>query len=289
LGEVELRTSFQSGIVVPRSCRPLVCLLALRGRSGIDRGLAAELLWPDSDGRHARQNLSTALWRLQSADPTLESLFSTANAAQLRFGDDVRLLTDFDRFERRAQGLLAQRGPVGAAMVRRALRAERLYRGDAFPSVEGDWAFIERERLRNLYLDLLYRVATVHEERGELGEAIRCAQKLAHQDVYREDVHRFLMRAHVKAGNRAKAIAQYRVCEGEIGAGLGLRPMPETIELYEQLVALPDRRRAPEPDERRLTYVHVARNKVGAILRGAQTSVQQLEELDALLNRARGF
>lgn len=285
LGRVELRTTRHHAVSLPRSCEGLVAMLARAGKRGLDRFQVAQQLWPNGSERAARHNLSTALWRLKAADVRLEGAFAPHGGDRIRFAGNVRLITDVALFERMAQEFVGGAGPRTVRHWHRARRAERLYEGDAFRDLDVEWADVERERLRTLYLDLLHHMAVGRLTEEAFEEAIRIGQKLVTLDPYREDIHRLLMRAHMASGNRAKAIHQYRMCEGEISQSLGTAPMPETVALYESFVALPDRRTALSASQRRSEMVAQARERVGDIVQINARTKTMLASLQALLNR----
>ena len=58
-------------------------------------------------------------------------------------------------------------------------------------------------------------------------------------DPCREDAHRLVMRCHVRRGERAQALHQYRVCEGILRAAFETSPQPVTAVLFEQVRLAP--------------------------------------------------
>jgi two-component SAPR family response regulator len=68
-----------------------------------------------------------------------------------------------------------------------------LYRGDLLPGCYDEWILSERERLHQLYLTALERLATALGESGAHAEAITYAQRLLEHDPLREETYRLLM------------------------------------------------------------------------------------------------
>ena len=114
-------------------------------------------------------------------------------------------------------------------------RAVSIYGGDFLPKTDSDWALLERQRLRTLYLDSLYQLTASYEHVQDHLRAIAYGRRLSAIEPLREDVHRILMRAYVASGNRAKAIEQYRICEAELGRELDVSPMAETQALFHEI------------------------------------------------------
>jgi DNA-binding SARP family transcriptional activator len=61
---------------------------------------------------------------------------------------------------------------------------------------------------------------------------------LAH-DPCREDAHRLVMRCHVRRGERAQALHQYRVCVDILRAAFETIPEPATVALFDQVRRTP--------------------------------------------------
>jgi DNA-binding SARP family transcriptional activator len=85
-----------------------------------------------------------------------------------------------------------------------------VYGGEFLPQVDDDWALLERQRLRTLYLDSLYQLTAAYAYLNDFARAMTYGRRLSAVEPLREDVHRILMRAYVAMGNRGKAIEQYR-------------------------------------------------------------------------------
>jgi len=100
-----------------------------------------------------------------------------------------------------------------------------------------DWPIVERERLREVYLDLLARLAGRCVDRGELEAGLRHYQAILARDPYREEIHRRLMELYARAGRRAEAVQQFQECQRILRQDLNIAPAPETEALYRHLLA----------------------------------------------------
>jgi len=127
----------------------------------------------------------------------------------------------------------ARSGNFAAAAAARA-QAVRLYRGDlcAGPGVR---AVTERQRVRTLYLTLLTRLAEYHYSGGTYGECLNAARQLLASDPCCEDAHRMVMRCHIRRGEWAQAMRQYRLCEAMLRAEFNAKPEPATTALFNQV------------------------------------------------------
>ena len=98
-----------------------------------------------------------------------------------------------------------------------------------------DWCAEERERLHDLYLEMLGRTADCHAELGQNAEAVQIYRKALVFDPCRESFHCLLMKSLIKDGRGDLALAQYRHCRQILAREFGTEPLPETQRLYQQI------------------------------------------------------
>ena len=209
-----------------RKAVALLAYLAVTGRPARREALA-DLLWPESEPANARAALRRTLSTLNSG---LGGRWLSSAGDSVGLEDDGVEL-DVSRF----RGLLADG---------RADEAVGLYRGDLLEgfalrdSADFDhWQTAEGQSLRRELGTGLERVATEEAEAGRLEPAIEHARRRLELDPLAESGHRLLMLLYAWAGERAAAIEQYRTCVRTLHRELGVAPLAETTELYEQISA----------------------------------------------------
>jgi DNA-binding SARP family transcriptional activator len=211
--------------------------LALRDGNGMRRDALLDAVWPESDLVRAAQSLTTLVGSLRrllggalaGASPVLyiEGGYALNSAAGVAV--DV---TRFDALAVEGERSMRAGDVVGA--MRSWEHAVSLYQDDV--CIGGDvHAIIERERLRALQLTLLARLADHCLQAGEHHEALRHARQLLRHDPCREDAHRLVMRCHVRLGERAQALRQYRVCRQVLEHEFGALPEPSTEALFARI------------------------------------------------------
>jgi DNA-binding SARP family transcriptional activator len=268
---------------VPESCRPLLSYLILQDEP-VPRTETADLLWPDREPARARRCLSTALWRLNqlpASDPLV-----VATTSELEFNRLLPHWIDVASFQHKLRAALAPAASLGLPALRRLERGLRLYTGDILGDIEEEWAYLARQRLRDLYLSGLLTASEGYAAIGEHAHALVFGKRLSILEPLREDVHRLLMRQYMAIGARAKAIEQYRICEGELGTELGIEPMEETKSLYHELVAIPERRRLPPRAARVEAALTAAKSRIAAARRALVSTDSDLNESLTLIDRA---
>jgi hypothetical protein len=100
-----------------------------------------------------------------------------------------------------------------------------------------DWAVIERERLREMYLIALSQLLEMCKAREAYGEALRYAQRLATKDPLREEGHREVMRLCHLLGRNNEALQQYELCRAVLAEEFGAEPTAATTALYLEITA----------------------------------------------------
>ena len=217
----------------------LLAWLVLNRRKTHAREALADLFWGEQREDRARSCLSTALWRLKQAlEPAGVSpgAYLISDSAAVGFNCESDHWLDVAAFEE-GVGALRSRGPAAVSPDwARAETAIAHYTGDLLEGFYDDWALRERERLRLLYLESLATLLRHYSESGTIDEAIRCGQQILALDPLREDVHRELIRLHLRRGHRALALEQYERCRALLDDELGVGPMEETRMLCADLL-----------------------------------------------------
>ncbi len=221
----------------------LAYLVTFRGRSH-SREVLAGAFWPDLPAEVARRRLRQALWQIRRTLADLPSLrpFLLADADMIQFNPAAPVWLDVAEFLGKAQS--PGKSPTGEPAIgawdprpETWREAVALYCGDFLPGVYDDWALLERERLRNLYLTTLERLVDGLQDRGDHEAALGYARRLAAEDPLREEAHRAVMQLCLRLGRPAEVLKQYEVCRAVLADELGVEPAPETTALAQEVAA----------------------------------------------------
>ena len=217
----------------------LKVLITHRGEA-VHREHVIECLWPDADERRGRERLKVTTYflreQLRAAGMGGDIVTVAGSTYALKPG---AIWLDCEALE----GLfnegrwLEQRGRPKDALLCFE-KAERIYKGDYLPEdLYADWCAAERERLREIYLDVLGHMVDGYLEGGDHERAAEVCHLGLAREPYREGFHRALMICLTRLGQRDRAVAQYHRCRQALKAELGVEPAPETERLYRELVA----------------------------------------------------
>jgi DNA-binding SARP family transcriptional activator len=219
-----------------RSAKTLIKLLAIQPGHAMHREQVIDVLWPKVNAESALNSLGKALHvarrALQPALPRRQ------DSAYLRLTDGMlalnteRVGVDADEFEQLAEDALRSR-EIAAYDAAFAAYGGELLPEDRYES----WCYERRNTVEELHLRLLLGMAEVFERRGSYSEAAERLRDVLQQDPSREAVHRQLMRLYVWMGAPDQAIRQFHSCEAILRQELDLPPQPETISLFDEILA----------------------------------------------------
>ncbi len=236
----------RDGVVLPETAwhtqqakQVLKILLLARGRPVASDRLI-EWLWPGANPTTTSTTLRSTVHALRRAlepdrAPRVPSRYVVTRSPGYAFVADEDTWVDLYVFEE----LLAQAERTRHPGHKRRLlnQALNLYRGDLLEEdLYADWAIVERERVRERYLDALLDLAELHAASGELDRAIAACRRALARDEYREPVYRALMRYQVLAGDVAAALNTYERCRTMLQEEFGAEPAPQTRALYEAIL-----------------------------------------------------
>jgi DNA-binding SARP family transcriptional activator len=208
---------------LPLASQRLVAYLALRDRPLL-RIQVAGTLWLHSSENRSYANLRTALWRLGRARGAVVE----TTTSHVGLSDAV--VVDVRRMSALARGVLED--PAAAERLE-----DSDLEGELLPGWYDDWVLMERERLRQLRVHALERLAEHATRLGRHGQAVDRALTAIQADPLRESAHRVLIRAYVAEGNIGLAIRQYRECCRMLREELELGPSREMRELVAEIIA----------------------------------------------------
>lgn len=216
------------------------------------RDKLASFFWPETPAQQARGSLRNTLYNLRQTFGDLRPV--VAGNQTVRFNTEIDYWLDIEVFEKRILNHTEEDAVISPEVISTLEKAVALYRGEFLEgfSVPGtyefeDWVFFERDRLGQLYIWALRSLSLGYEAQGDYRRAIQRAQAMLSYDPLQESVHRRLMHLYHMAGDRAAALNQYTTLCELLERELNAEPLPETQELYAQILHQPAAGRHPQP------------------------------------------
>ncbi len=211
--------------------RSLLAYLILHHDRPIPRDRLTGIFWPERSDARARRALSHALWQIRNAlGPAASRLTTDEDTVcfTLCAGDWLDVAVFQDKIER-ADDLSSREVDLSKAVG--------IYRADFLEACYDDWALLERERLRELYLRALESLIILYKQKGKYAQALECAQQLAAADPLRESAHRELMQLYHLLDRHRAALTQYETLCRLLDEELSVEPAAATTALYHEIVA----------------------------------------------------
>ena len=204
----------------------------LQHPGGLTREEIGGVFWPDHSPEKLDGIFRSTLYRVRRALFRDSVIFE---AGLYRFSRQGDYWFDVEVFEK----LLGEAGELADAEKKIALLKEAcaLYRGDYLSETGADWCTLDREWLREQYLDAMETLAILHTDLEALHAAIKFYQDVLAHDQYRESAHRGLMLCYYRLGDRTSAVHQYQVCVEILRKELGISPSPETGKLFLKIIS----------------------------------------------------
>jgi len=215
--------------------RDLLKILLLARGKFVSNDQLCEWLWPGVEPESAQINMRSAVSDLRKLlERELahgrDSAFILTKREGYTFNLTVWAEVDIFDFEKAITA--TSRPELESAL---ALYDSDLLEEDPY----AEWASRERERLRDLRLDALARLARICLDGADYPRAIAlCEQALAF-DASRETLWRALMGAYLRNGDRAAALRAFERCRAALARDLGVDPLPETMKLHEETLQDP--------------------------------------------------
>lgn len=203
---------------VPRSAQRLITALVLLDAR--PRAYLSGLLWPDSSDEQAAGNLRNCVWRISHDFPGLLSASKDPLALSPGVRVDTRLL---------AAALDSDGAFPGPPYAKETI--EVLGRAELLPGWYEDWVMHSQERIRELRINALERMAELSLGAAQVATATDAALAAVAVDPLRESAHRLLIQSHLAAGNRASAHRAYSKLQSRLNEELGIPPSPELESL----------------------------------------------------------
>lgn len=207
-------------------------LLLLAHPEGLTKEAIGAIFWEDSTTSELKLRFKNTMYRLRHAAGKDAILFQ---------GDDVYLFNREMDYEYDAETFLkeiaqAEKAETSEKRAAHYQSALRFYRGPYLPELDDEWVIIERERLYQIHMDALLKLAEMAENARNYEKALEFCQRALKEDSCQEDAHRISMRVYAAMGKRALVVRQYEMCRQALMSEVDAPPSYQTQSLYETLI-----------------------------------------------------
>ena len=205
----------------------------------VHRDRLMEWLWPDTDPDRGWERLKVTVSFLRSKlriGSFENEVIETVGKSYLLRRDAIWLDSDIfitlvsDGWARLRNGDMQE-------ALTHFEEARDLCRGDYLEDEPyADWCAAERERLREIHLEMLAGLAQCYGDQRKYSEAAQVCRTALFRDPCRENFIRYLMENLVALGRPDWAESQYRAWRRELSEEYGLEPTLETLRLHDRIL-----------------------------------------------------
>ena len=225
LGRFNISRSDHSVAELPtQKSKALFALIVLAGTTGVDRIVAASMLWSRGTDAQARTNLRQTLASIRKtlggADGIIVSEGSTLRLAQTAIRSDIAALEAVD-----SQVIWDDIDTLGPLLD--GIRIDE-------PGF-ADWLTIERASWQSNLSIMLFDMVERLLARGAWNDAKKANSKLLSFDAFDEGAHRQAMRIYAAMGAQAQALRHYDDLTKLLKSELDVAPSAATQELMMSL------------------------------------------------------
>lgn len=190
------------------------------------------LLWPDSSADAARKTLRNRLWTIR------KTLGGDVLAVE---GDQLALATQVWTDVRDFESVAASDDPSKLEHLKSKIALVRGPFLDGFTLDDAPdfeiWMVSERERYGQLHLRLFAQLAEAHRAAADWAALRETAEQALTHDSLQEPMHRALMEAYARMGDRLAALRQYETLRTVLERELGVEPLAESKQLRAHIAA----------------------------------------------------
>lgn len=215
-------------------------LFVNRGRS-LHKEQLYYYLWPDADEETASRNFKVSLNALRNAleperKPRQQGFFITKNRFNYGFNEKSGYYFDAEEFEHLIE--LGDRQQEKRTQIELYRNAIELHQGDFMSDILYiEWISDERERLKNIFLSTVDRLAEYYYEIEDNEEALKMADLLLQNDPCWEPAYLLKMKIYNRLNQRFLALKVYQRCKTVLDRELNVLPMPEIEKYYKRLTS----------------------------------------------------
>ncbi len=215
----------------------LKCLISNLNKP-VHRERLIEWIWPDADPDKSWARLKVTVSYLRQAlreGGANADIIETKGQSYLLRSNMVWIdSSEFCTLVSKGREMLRVNDLAGAK--KQLEDAESLYRGEFIEDEPyADWCIIERERLREIYLELLDSLASCYTETGDYTTAARICRSALSSDPCRENFIRTLMESMISMGRPDWARANFISWRRSLEKEYGLSPTEETLAVFRRI------------------------------------------------------
>jgi LuxR family maltose regulon positive regulatory protein len=222
-----------------RRARDILCFITSRRHHRSSKDTIIDTFWGETEPKVVEKNFHPTVSHIRKAlnsNQPLKQNFVLYREGDYQLSPEFSYRIDIEEFDRLMdEGENARRARNFDVCIKAYEAAVALYRGEFMQGSYEPWVEEQRVYYREQYLRLLESLAGVAQKMEDWPKSIQLAQRILHEDQFREDIHCLIMRAYGALGNRGAVREHYEGLKRLLQSELGVEPGSETRKLYQKL------------------------------------------------------
>jgi DNA-binding SARP family transcriptional activator len=244
LGHVEIYRDkskpFAPDAWTTRRARDIFCYIATSKHRRVEKEILIDLFWGEEDFEAVEKNFHPTISHIRKALNSRQSFkqnFLIFRDGAYQLNPELSYLIDTEEFENAVSEAENAKREKDARLFRGALEtAHALYRGEFMAGVYDDWAEERRHYFAEQFTRVISALAKLSFAEKSWSNALKFANEILHDDPYREDMHRLVMKVFAAQGKPAKVKEQFETLQELLKKELGVTPAPETQRTFQELL-----------------------------------------------------
>jgi tetratricopeptide (TPR) repeat protein/DNA-binding SARP family transcriptional activator len=239
LGPIELWSAGQQYDLGPTRARCVLAILMLTPRTIVPTDVLIDRIWDTEPPPKARESLAVYITRLRAslrqAVGDSVRLVGRARGYELDVDPDIVDLHQFRRLRRQADALAGNGDADHAALLLR--EADRLWRGQPFAGIRGDWMARMRASLEEERRAAILKRVDCELDLGRHADLVGELSNLLAQYPLDEAFIAHQMTALYGSGRAGEALSLFRDTRSQLVDEQGTEPGPALAELHQRMLS----------------------------------------------------
>lgn len=223
-----------------RRARDIFCYIATNKHRRVGKDVLIEAFWHDEDSVAVEKNFHPTISHIRKAlnsRQTFKQNFIVFRDGAYQLNPELSYTIDSEEFEHFIADAEIAKREKDAKRFRASLEsAHALYRGEFMSGVYDGWAEERRNYYKEQFSRVLGALAKLSFTEKAWSNALKFANEILHDDPYREDMHRLVMKVFASQGKPASVKEQFEGLQALLKNELAIEPAPETRRVFQELM-----------------------------------------------------
>lgn len=223
-----------------RRARDIFCFIATSKHRRVEKDVLIDIFWGEEEPITIEKNFHPTISHIRKALNSWQSFkqnFLIFRDGAYQLNPELVYSIDTEEFEVAIAAAEKAKKEKNSERLRENLeKALEIYRGEYIPGVYENWADERRRFYREQHLRVLTGLSKLAFSSKNWSDALKFANQILHNDPFREDAHRLIMKIYAAQGKRAAVVEQFENLQKLLKKELGITPAPETRRVFQELL-----------------------------------------------------